>query len=80
VAELVFTFGLAFLIEEAVQLFWGKTSVDYVFALIGVTLPAGSQVARLTITQTGAGAALPADGGDPDLPPARPDGGHERIE
>lgn len=25
VAELVFTFGLAFLIEEAVQFFWGRT-------------------------------------------------------
>jgi branched-chain amino acid transport system permease protein len=29
VAELVFTFGVAFLIEEAVQLLWGKQNLDY---------------------------------------------------
>ena len=29
VSELLFTFGLAFLIEEAVHLIWGKTSVPY---------------------------------------------------
>ena len=29
VAELVFTFGLAFLIEEAVQLFWGPDTKNY---------------------------------------------------
>ncbi|MGB7540496.1 MAG: branched-chain amino acid ABC transporter permease [Burkholderiales bacterium] len=29
VAELLFTFGLAFLIEEAVHLVWGRSSVDY---------------------------------------------------
>jgi len=29
VAELLFTFGLAFLVEEVVHLVWGKTSVDY---------------------------------------------------
>ena len=29
VAELLFTFGLAFLVEEIVHLVWGKTSVDY---------------------------------------------------
>jgi len=29
VAELVFTFGLAFLIEEAVQFFWGRNTQDY---------------------------------------------------
>ena len=29
VAELVFTFGLAFLIEEAVQLFWGRATQDF---------------------------------------------------
>jgi branched-chain amino acid transport system permease protein len=29
VAELLFTFGLAYLIEEAVHLTWGRSSVDY---------------------------------------------------
>jgi branched-chain amino acid transport system permease protein len=29
VAELLFTFGLAFIIEELVQMFWGKLPVDY---------------------------------------------------
>ena len=29
VAELLFTFGLAFMIEEAVHLIWGRTAVDY---------------------------------------------------
>lgn len=29
VAELLFTFGLAYLIEEAVHLVWGRASVDY---------------------------------------------------
>lgn len=29
VAELVFTFGLAFLIEEAVQFFWGRNTLNY---------------------------------------------------
>lgn len=29
VAELLFTFGLAFLVEEVVHLVWGKSSVDY---------------------------------------------------
>ncbi|HEY6511343.1 MAG TPA: branched-chain amino acid ABC transporter permease [Burkholderiaceae bacterium] len=29
VAELLFTFGLAFIIEELVQMFWGKVPVDY---------------------------------------------------
>lgn len=29
VAELVFTFGLAFLIEEGVQFFWGRDTKDY---------------------------------------------------
>ncbi|MBL8486780.1 MAG: branched-chain amino acid ABC transporter permease [Rhodocyclaceae bacterium] len=29
VAELLFTFGLAFLVEEIVHLVWGKSSVDY---------------------------------------------------
>jgi branched-chain amino acid transport system permease protein len=29
VAELLFTFGLAFLIEEIVHLIWGRSSVDY---------------------------------------------------
>ena len=29
VAELLFTFGLAFLVEELVHVFWGRTPVDY---------------------------------------------------
>ena len=29
VAELLFTFGLAFVIEEVVQMVWGKAPVDY---------------------------------------------------
>jgi branched-chain amino acid transport system permease protein len=29
VAELIFTFGLAFLIEEAVQFIWGRQTMDY---------------------------------------------------
>lgn len=29
VAELIFTFGVAFLIEEVVQLIWGRNNVDY---------------------------------------------------
>jgi branched-chain amino acid transport system permease protein len=29
VAELLFTFGLAFVIEEVVQMIWGKLPVDY---------------------------------------------------
>ena len=48
VAELLFTFGLAFLIEEAVHLVWGKSSVDYqipaeldgsLFTLFDTTFP-----------------------------------------
>ncbi|WP_342361120.1 branched-chain amino acid ABC transporter permease [Terrarubrum flagellatum] len=49
VAELLFTFGLAYLIEEVVKLVWGKTSVAYrpppelarpLFSLFGATYPA----------------------------------------
>ena len=49
VAELVFTFGLAFLIEEAVQLFWGRSTMNYespalldfpLFTLFGQNFPA----------------------------------------
>ena len=29
VAELLFTFGLAFVVEEVVHLIWGKVAVDY---------------------------------------------------
>ncbi len=48
VAELLFTFGLAFLIEEAVHLVWGRSSVDYrvppdldgpLFTIYGSTYP-----------------------------------------
>jgi branched-chain amino acid transport system permease protein len=49
VAELLFTFGLAFVIEELVQMAWGKLPVDYrvpqqldfvAFNLFGTTYPA----------------------------------------
>ena len=49
VAELIFTFGLAFLIEEAVQFFWGRATKDYrspdildfpLFTLFGQNFPA----------------------------------------
>jgi branched-chain amino acid transport system permease protein len=49
VAELLFTFGLAFVIEEVVQMIWGKLPVDYrvpealdfvAFTMFGTTYPA----------------------------------------
>jgi len=49
VAELVFTFGLAFLIQELVQLFWGRATLDFrtpalldfaLFTLFGQDFPA----------------------------------------
>jgi branched-chain amino acid transport system permease protein len=49
VAELLFTFGLAFIIEEVVQMVWGKVPVDYrippllnfsAFTLFDTTYPA----------------------------------------
>jgi branched-chain amino acid transport system permease protein len=49
VAELIFTFGIAFLIEETVQLIWGKQTMDYhgpailnfpLFELWGIEFPA----------------------------------------
>jgi branched-chain amino acid transport system permease protein len=49
VAELLFTFGLAFVLEELVQMIWGKLPVDYrvppsldfaAFTLFGTTYPA----------------------------------------
>ena len=49
VAELLFTFGLAFVVEEVVQMIWGKLPVDYrvppsldftAFTLFGTTYPA----------------------------------------
>ena len=49
VAELLFTFGLAFIIEESVQMIWGKVAVDYrvpellnfaAFSLFETTFPA----------------------------------------
>ncbi len=49
VAELIFTFGLAFLIEEVVQFFWGRATKDYrqpelldfpLFTLFGQNFPA----------------------------------------
>ena len=49
VAELLFTFGLAFVVEEVVQMVWGKLPVDYrvppqlefvAFTVLGTTYPA----------------------------------------
>ncbi|WP_088282808.1 branched-chain amino acid ABC transporter permease [Ideonella sp. A 288] len=49
VAELLFTFGLAFIVEELVQMIWGKVPVDYrvpealnfsAFTLFSTTYPA----------------------------------------
>jgi len=49
VAELIFTFGVAYLIEEVVQLIWGKSNVEYrepeslmfpLFSFFGVEFPA----------------------------------------
>jgi len=49
VAELIFTFGVAFLIEESVQLIWGRQNLDYhepaslmftLFTLWGTEFPA----------------------------------------
>jgi branched-chain amino acid transport system permease protein len=49
VAELLFTFGLAYLIEEAVHLVWGRAAVDYkvpselggpLFSIMGTPYPA----------------------------------------
>lgn len=49
VAELIFTFGIAFLIEEFVQFMWGKQNLDYrepeiltfpLFTLYETTFPA----------------------------------------
>jgi len=49
VAELLFTFGLAYLIEEVVKIFYGKTAVDYripellnfpAFTIYGASFPA----------------------------------------
>jgi branched-chain amino acid transport system permease protein len=49
VAELLFTFGLAFIIEEVIQMIWGKLSMDYrvpswldfpAFAVYGTNYPA----------------------------------------
>jgi branched-chain amino acid transport system permease protein len=48
VAELLFTFGLAYIIEEAVHLIWGRAAVDYgvppsldgpLFSVFGSTFP-----------------------------------------
>ncbi len=45
VAELLFTFGLAFVIEEVVQLIWGKAPVDY-------RVPAALDFSAFTIFST----------------------------
>src|SRR5437868_5044071 len=48
VAELLFTFGLAYLVEEAVHLVWGRSAVEYrvpaeldgpLFAIMGTQYP-----------------------------------------
>ena len=57
VSELLFTFGLAFVIEELVQMFWGKLPVDYrippaldfvAFRLFDTTYPAYRMFMLLT--------------------------------
>ncbi|MGO8797711.1 MAG: branched-chain amino acid ABC transporter permease [Roseiarcus sp.] len=57
VAELLFTFGLAFVIEEVVQMFWGRLPVDYrvppsldfvAFRLFDTTYPAYRMFMLLT--------------------------------
>jgi branched-chain amino acid transport system permease protein len=57
VSELLFTFGLAFVIEELVQIFWGKLPVDYrippaldfvAFRLFDTTYPAYRMFMLLT--------------------------------
>jgi branched-chain amino acid transport system permease protein len=57
VAELLFTFGLAFVIEELVQMFWGRLPVDYrvppsldfvAFRLFDTTYPAYRMFMLLT--------------------------------
>ena len=56
-SELLFTFGLAFVIEEVVQMFWGKLPVDYrvppsldfvAFRLFDTTYPAYRMFMLLT--------------------------------
>src|SRR6266702_1236811 len=57
VAELLFTFGLAFVIEEVVQMIWGKVPVDYrvppsldfsAFTIFTTTYPAYKMFELLT--------------------------------
>src|ERR1044072_1245208 len=57
VAELLFTFGLAFVIEEVVQMIWGKTPADYripasldftAFTIFSTTYPAYKMFMLLT--------------------------------
>jgi branched-chain amino acid transport system permease protein len=57
VPELLFTFGLAFIVEEIVQMFWGKLPVDYrvppsldfvAFRLFDTTYPAYRMFMLLT--------------------------------
>ncbi|WP_158818985.1 branched-chain amino acid ABC transporter permease [Methylocapsa sp. S129] len=57
VSELLFTFGLAFIIEELTQMFWGKLPVDYrvppsldfvAFRLLDTTYPAYRMFMLLT--------------------------------
>jgi branched-chain amino acid transport system permease protein len=45
VAELLFTFGLAFIIEELVQMIWGRVPVDY-------RIPAGLNTTAFTLFNT----------------------------
>jgi len=59
VSELLFTFGLAFAIEQLVEMFWGKTPVDYsvprslnfvAFRMFGTNYPAYRMFILLTAT------------------------------
>ena len=67
VAELLFTFGLAFMIEELVQMIWGKVPVDYrvpqllnfsAFTLFDTTYPAFRMFMLLTSFATFIGLLL----------------------
>ena len=57
VSELLFTFGLAFVIEQLVEMFWGKTPADYrvpksldfvAFQMFGTDYPAYKMFILLT--------------------------------
>ncbi len=70
VAELLFTFGLAFVIEEVVQMIWGKLPVDYrvppsldfsAFTIFSTNYPAYKMFMLLSAIGIFVGAAAGAD-------------------